>query len=112
MTFDSGHVVARARNGAVILRGTVQGGLYVTDGTLTATDSSLSLSDPPLWEVWHRRLGHVNYDSLRALAKGTAVAGLPELRGGSPRPFCAACAREDLQEAYAAESEDRSSAKG
>ncbi|XP_073138003.1 uncharacterized protein [Henckelia pumila] len=46
--------------------------------------------------LWHQKLGHVNFKSLKNLSKFEAVRGLPNLKSGIPY-VCGAC-QKDLKE--------------
>ncbi|KAJ0388989.1 hypothetical protein ATCC90586_012172 [Pythium insidiosum] len=53
-----------------------------------ATALSVLGRDP---ETWHRRLGHLNYKTLKEMAKNKVVRGLHIVPGEKP-PMCVVCA--------------------
>lgn len=55
-------------------------------GVTTKKDSSQSL------DVWHKRLGHVNHDTIRATARQELVDGMTLPSNLGSHPFCSGCA--------------------
>lgn len=55
-------------------------------GVCTKKDSSQPL------DVWHKRLGHVNHDTIRTMARHELVEGMALPPNSDSQPFCSGCA--------------------
>lgn len=101
---DSGYLVDFTRNGCTVFHGQsnrvvcvapVVDGVYqvLVDGDATGArprgPTGVVLGRD--LESWHRRLGHVNYKTLKEMSKLNIVKGLKILEGAKP-PMCVVCA--------------------
>lgn len=82
----------------------------------TRTRSSTELSeavDPEetLWELMHRRLGHINYNALRKLVDVTDMK-MPRFRPYAGHETCEACAAGKIKETFRKKTDSRVTRKG
>ena len=80
--------------GSLLFTATQQQQLAYLDGFthLSHTQSALSASLLPLTlDLWHRRLAHINYDSLKHLLSGQVVTGIHIDDHSAPDPVCEPC---------------------
>ncbi|KAM5574948.1 hypothetical protein ABKV19_014074, partial [Rosa sericea] len=64
---------------------------HIKANELSSAQSCLSVqSTEETFELWHRRLGHVNYQDLLKLASKQCVRGLPSLKGKTDK-MCGGC---------------------
>ncbi|XP_062028686.1 uncharacterized protein LOC133744627 [Rosa rugosa] len=66
-------------------------GYHINANESSSAQSCLSVqSTEETFELWHRRLGHVNYQDLLKLASKQSVRGLPSLKGKTGK-MCGGC---------------------
>jgi len=68
--------------------------LYEMDFVRVGSSANISAQEATL-QIWHERLGHVNYNSVRQLANGSAVEGMKLIKcstsGSDDNCLCEAC---------------------
>ncbi|XP_022023602.1 uncharacterized protein LOC110923854 [Helianthus annuus] len=66
--------------------------IHVSTNNMFVVDASKAESNTPnqssLLQVWHKRYGHLNWDSLKLLHEKAMVSGLPQIKGTS---ICEGC---------------------
>lgn len=74
--------------GTRVARAPLRGGLFVIESAkaFVATAAAVSSLD-----LWHRRMGHVSCDVLKAMVAREAVVGVPPLSGAEADHVCEAC---------------------
>lgn len=87
-------VIEMSKNGRRLATGhRLPNNLYKMDFIQIGGAANISENEATL-QIWHERLGHVNYGSVRQLAGGSAVEGMKLskcLTSGSDDRFCEAC---------------------
>lgn len=65
---------------------------YLDGITETISESASLASTLPLdYSLWHRRLGHINYNSLKKMARDGLVTGMKITSGSAHDPICEPC---------------------
>ncbi|CAM8888209.1 unnamed protein product [Rhodiola kirilowii] len=79
-------------SGQVLLRGNCANRVYFVDPTFDPEEYLCLSSRSDESEMWHRRLGHVNFRLLKRLHNQNLVIGLPKV-SEVPNQVCSACAK-------------------
>ncbi|CAM8956338.1 unnamed protein product [Rhodiola kirilowii] len=80
------------RGGQVLLRGNCANRVYFVDPKFDPEEYLCLYSRSDESEMWHRRLGHVNFRLLKRLHNQNLVIGLPKI-SEVPDQVCSACAK-------------------
>nr|GEX33718.1 uncharacterized mitochondrial protein AtMg00810-like [Tanacetum cinerariifolium] len=81
-------------NGGYVAFGVIHSG-YLYEGDLTCLFANATLDESNLW---HRRLGHINFKTMNKLVKGNLVRGLPS-KVFENNHTCVACKKDKQQRA-------------
>lgn len=74
--------------------GSRSGRLFKLDSTLPPQQSAMYGQSGPAqtdMELWHKRVGHMNFQRLKGLPDSGLVTGLPKFRSSEPTHICEAC---------------------
>lgn len=92
----NGRVLILKPDGKFVMQGICRGGLFevnchVTQQSSIPSDIAFSVQYGQSFDLWHRRLAHINEDALRYLVKHNLVTGMDLQTNGSLGP-CDGCA--------------------
>ena len=80
------------KDGSIIFTASLRGGLAYLDGYINRPSAALSASLLPLTlDLWHRRLAHINYVSLKRLLSDRVVTVIHLDDASAPDPVCEPC---------------------
>ncbi len=71
-----------------VLYGKLENGLYRLECQLPQVGRVSATAGV---DVWHKRLGHISYDTVISLAKGEAVQSMGKITGAVPDKSCSVC---------------------
>jgi len=94
VTFDTTTFLMQ-QNGITLGYAPLDGGLFSLQ--LANMMFAASVTAPPSIETWHRRLGHLNYESVKHLAR---MSNGMDLTGQEEQGHCEPCSLSKLQRAY------------
>lgn len=90
---DSSCWITSKSSGALIARGELLPSmrLYTLELHSPTADHALAVTHAPDLETWHRRLGHVGYQSLQDMARKGMVEGMSTSLSNAKAPKCESC---------------------
>ena len=90
----SGHSMEFTRNDTTLFTATINSeGIGYLDGSTIDNSERVQLAStlPLDLTLWHRRLGHLNYDSIKKMLRHNLVTGLTLDSSAKPDPICEPC---------------------